>query len=532
MMEAPDTGRSGGVSRWLGRMPDAYLIIFGVIVLAAASTYLIPAGFFEMRQISVERGTEVTQRTVIDPDSFRYAVDEDGRPLKVTVSLFSGEAHLGQERIHRFPADARGEIGLFNYAFEGITAGDKYGAAVGVIAFILVIGGAFGIILRTGAVEVGILKVIRLTQGYDLLLVPALFLVFSLGGAIFGMSEEAIAFAMLVTPLMVRLGYDSITAVLVTYVATQVGFATSWMNPFNIGVAQGLAGIPVLSGAGFRIGMWLTFTALVMGWVVVYAVRVRRDPRRSLVHQSDATFREHDGAAVRSGGSDEPAFTRGHAVVLTVLGLGIVWVIHGVVAYQYYIPEIATQFFIMGVLCGLAGVLFRLNGMGLNDIPVAFRKGAGELLGAALIVGMAKGIILVLGGDDPTRPSVLNTLLHVAGNAIEPLPGQVSAMAMYLFQSTLNFFIPSGSGQAALTVPLMAPLADIAGLTRQIAVLAFQLGDGLTNIVIPTSAALMGTLAVARIDFVVWLRFVWKLQLALIALALLFMVVAVSTGFS
>lgn len=513
---------------WMRRMPDAYIILFGVILLAAVSTYVIPAGVFETRAMVVEEDGKTSSREVIIPASFRYALTEDGRPLKVTVSLFSGEAHLGSERIHRFPADAQGDIGLFNYAFEGITSGSKYGAAVGVIGFILVIGGAFGIVLRTGAVEAGILQVIRLTQGYDLLLVPALFVVFSLGGAIFGMSEEAIAFAMLVTPLMVRLGYDSLTAVMVTYVATQIGFATSWMNPFNIGVAQGLADIAVLSGAGFRISMWLVFTTFGLVWTVFYALRIRREPGLSLSRQSDVAFRSGN-----AGGEamEKSPFLPGHAVVLVVFGLGILWVIFGVVAYQYYIPEIATQFFIIGVAAGLVGVLFRLNGMGMNDIPAAFRQGASDLLGAALIVGMAKGIILILGGDDPTEPSVLNTLLHGAGTVIEPLPGQVSAIAMFGFQSLLNFFVPSGSGQAALTVPLMAPLADIAGLSRQIAVLAFQLGDGLTNILIPTSASLMGTLAVAKVDFIVWLRFVWKLQLCLFALAVGFIVAAVLTGF-
>lgn len=517
--------------QWVRRMPDAYIIIFAVIVLAAVATWFVPAGTFQLKEIETLRDGETTTREVIDPDSFHIRRLADGSPEKVTVSLFSGEAHLGSERIHRFPADAQGDIGLLNYVFEGITAGDKYGAAVGVIAFILVIGGAFGIILRTGAVEIGILQVIRLTRGKDLLLIPVLFLIFSLGGAIFGMSEEAIAFAMLVTPLMVRLGYDSITAVLITYVATQIGFATSWMNPFNIGVAQGLAGIPVMSGAGFRITMWSLFTGVGVLWTVAYALRIRRHPERSLAYSSDHAFRgEADSAAGEQLSKD--GFSPGHGIVLAIFALGILWVIYGVVAYQYYIPEIATQFFIIGLLSGIVGVLFQLNGMTLNDLAVSFRKGAGDLLGAALIVGMAKGIILVLGGDDPTEPSVLNTLLHSIGGWIEPLPGMVSAAAMFFCQSFLNFLVPSGSGQAALTVPLMAPLADIAGLTRQIAVLTFQLGDGLTNIIIPTSASLMGTLAVARLDFVIWFRFIWKLQVVLFALALAFIGLAVFIGFA
>ena len=508
-------------------MPDAYVIIFVIIVLAAAATYIVPAGAFETRIVTYETPTGEASRTVINPDTFAIAETPDGEPAKVTVSLFSGEAHGGAERIHRFPSDATGNIGLFNYVFEGLTSGSKYGAAVGVVAFILVIGGAFGIIMRTGAVEAGILKIIALTQGKDLLLVPVLFLVFSLGGAVFGMSEEAIAFAMLVTPLMVRLGYDSLTAIAVTYGATQIGFATSWMNPFNIGVAQGLAEVPVLSGAGLRLAMWASFTLLATAALTFYAWRIRKDPTRSLAYKTDAIFREkpETETTIQSG------FTLGHGFVLGALGLGLAWIIYGVVRFQFYIPEIATQFFIIGLVAGALGVGFRLNEMRLNDVAESFRKGASDLLGAALIVGMAKGIVLILGGADPTTPSVLNTLLHAAGTAIAPLSDQASAVGMFVFQSGLNFFVPSGSGQAALTMPLMAPLADVAGIDRQIAVLAFQLGDGLTNLIIPTSASLMGTLAVARVDFVTWVRFMWKPQLVFTLLAFAFIATAVAIGY-
>ncbi|MEM9158984.1 MAG: putative basic amino acid antiporter YfcC [Verrucomicrobiota bacterium] len=511
-------------------MPDAYIIIFFVIAAAAIATYLIPAGYFQLKEVAYqENGVEKT-RTVIDPDTFQYATDDEGNPSKVNVSLFSGEAHMGATRIHRFPSDANSDIGFFNYAFEGMTSGSKYGAAVGVIAFILVIGGAFGIISRTGAIENGILAVIEKTKGRELAIIPILFLIFSLGGAIFGMSEEAIAFAMIVTPLLVGLGYDSITAVMVTYGATQIGFATSWMNPFNISVAQGLAEVEVLSGAGFRISMWLVYTIGCTLFVVIYALRIKKNPERSLSYHTDAYFRENKHSETNTPKQQE-SFNLGQALVLIAVALGVVWIIMGVTLYQYYIPEIATQFFIIGVLSGIIGVAFHLRGMRLNDIARSFRNGASELLGAAMIVGMAKGIVLILGGDDSTEPSVLNTLLYQAGQWIAPLPSQLSAIGMLFFQSVLNFFIPSGSGQAALTVPLMAPLADIAGLSRQIAVLAFQLGDGLTNLIIPTSASLMGTLAVARIDYIVWFRFFLKVQIVLVITATLFMALAVAIGY-
>lgn len=510
-------------------MPDAYLIIFCVVVVAAVLTYLIPAGSFELQELPIEsRDGSVAVRTVLDPDSFQLARNADGSLYYANVSLFSGEAHLGAERIHRFPADANGNLGLFNFAFEGITSGNKYGTAVGIIAFILVIGGSFGIILKTGAIEAGISAVIRYLQSAELVLVPVLFVIFSLGGAIFGMSEEAIAFTMLLVPLMVSLGFDSLTAVLVVYGGTQIGFATSWMNPFGVAIAQGLAGLQPLSGAPFRIGMWAVFTVIMALAALFYGRHIKRHPERSLCYHSDRHFREN----LQDKNGEEVELRWGHLAVLSILGLGIAWVVYGVVVYQYFIPEIASQFFIIGLLSGAVGVLAGLNHMTPNDIAKSFRQGASDLLGAALIVGLAKGIILILGGDDPSTPSVLNTILAWMGDRIEPLHESVSAAAMLVFQSGLNFFVPSGSGQAALTVPLMAPLADIAGLPRQVAVLAFQLGDGLTNLIIPTSAALMGCLAVARLDFLVWLRFMWRFQLVLIAMAFATVLIAVAIDFT
>jgi uncharacterized ion transporter superfamily protein YfcC len=504
------------------RVPDSYIILFFVVVLAGLFTYIVPAGSFKM--IETTDSDTGQSREVIDPDSFELLRNDDGSPKYLNVSLFFGEADLGERDIHRFPSDANGKTGLFNFLFEGLTSGSKYSAAVGVIAFILVIGGSFGVLLRTGAVNSGILWVIHRAGGSGIFVVPVLFVLFSLAGAIFGMSEEAIAFALIVVPLIVALGYDSITGVLVTYVATQVGFATSWMNPFNIGVAQGLANIPVLSGAGFRFIMWIVFTAVALAFVLRYALYVKRNPQRSLSYSTDSFFRNQN----KDRPDSELEFNLGHKLVLLIFALGLVWVICGVVFYQYYIPEIATQFFVIGILTGIIGAIFKLDGMGWNSIPESFRKGSGDLLGAAMIVGMAKGVIILLGGDDPTDPSVLNTILHKTGSLIEPFSNIVAAQAMLVFQSLLNFLLPSGSGQAALTIPLMAPLADLTGLSRQIAVLAFQLGDGFTNIIIPTSASLVGTLAVARIDYATWVRFIWKFQLILIVLSAAFIWIAVA----
>ncbi|GAM75161.1 putative S-transferase [Vibrio ishigakensis] len=287
---------------------------------------------------------------------------------------------------------------------------------------------------------------------------------------------------------MVRLGYDSITTVMVTYVATQIGFASSWMNPFSVAIAQGIAGVPVLSGMTFRMALWAGFTLIGIAFTMMYAARIKRNPTSSLTYESDAHFRAQEDT---SGKIKE--WTLGDTLVMLTVLATTIWVVYGVVAHAWYIPEIASQFFTMGFIVAIIGTLFRLNGMTLNDAAAAFKEGAELMLAPALLVGCAKGVLLILGGDS-SDASVLNTILNSAGGFISGLPDVVAAWLMYVFQSVFNFFVTSGSGQAALTMPLLAPLADIAGVTRQVAVLAFQLGDGFTNIIVPTSASLMATL--------------------------------------
>ena len=491
-------------------MLDTYIIIFLVVAFMAALTYVVPVGKFETHEIKYTMSGKEKTRTVLKPESFTIVKDESGNPLKKGIALF----------------EPGGEVGFLNYVFEGLVSGDKWGSAVGVVAFILVIGGAFGIILRTGAVENGIMTIISRLQGKEILLLPILFVLFSLGGAVFGMGEEAIPFVMILCPVCVAMGYDSITAILVSYVATQIGFATSWMNPFSVAIAQGVSQIPVLSAAGFRIAMWGFFTLFGIGYTLRYAKKVKETPTSSISYKTDEFFRKDISEHSSKGGN----FTLGHGLVVLTVALGIVWVIWGVVEEGYYIPEIATQFFVMGLVAGIIGVVFRLEGMKVNDIAVSFRKGAEDLVGAALVVGMAKGIVLVLGGTDPSTPTVLNTVLHYAGEAFKGLPAAVSAWLMYIFQSCFNFFVVSGSGQAALTMPLMAPLSDILGVSRQVAVLAFQLGDGFTNLIVPTSGVLMACLGAARIDWTQWARWQIKFQGLLFLFGSLFVVGGVVMG--
>ncbi|MBM7094575.1 putative basic amino acid antiporter YfcC [Bacillus sp. H-16] len=494
------------------QMPDTFVIIFFVVLAAALLTYVLPQGQFDTEEVTFTTGDggEDT-RTVLVPGSFETVTDEEGESVRDGVNLF----------------EDGGGAGFLNYVFEGLVSGDKWGSAVGVVAFIIIIGGAFGIIMKTRAIEEGIFSLIKHTKGRESLIIPVMFVMFSLGGAVFGMGEEAIAFAMILIPLVIALGYDAITGIMITYVATQIGFATSWMNPFGVAIAQGVADVPVLSGAPFRIAMWAFFTLVGVAYTWYYAARIKKDPTRSVSYESDEYFRKDvKQEDIKS------RFGLGHSLVVASIVIGIVWIVWGVVQHAYYIPEIATQFFTIGLVAGIIGVIFKLNNMTINDIAQGFTQGARDLLPAALIVGMAKGIVIILGGDDPGEPSVLNTIMNAAGSSIEGLPVALSAWFMFLFQSVFNFFVVSGSGQAALTMPLLAPLSDIAGVSRQVAVLAYQLGDGFTNMIVPTSAALMGVLGAARLDWGKWFLFIIKFQVLIFILGSAFVITATLIGFS
>ncbi len=495
------------------KMPDTYVIIFFVVILSAIMTYVVPVGKFEMQKVTyiTDTGAEKT-RDVPVPGSFTYEKDDQGNNLTKGIKLF----------------EPGGEVGVTNYIFEGLTSGDKWGTAVGIVAFILVVGGAFGIILKTGAVETGIYSMISKSKGSELVLLPVIFILFSLGGAVFGMGEEAIPFAMLIIPIVIGMGYDAVTGILITYISTQIGFATSWMNPFSVAIAQGVSGIPVLSGATFRIFMWAFFTAFGVIYTIWYAKRVKKNPKISIAYETDAYYRNEFKLEEQT----DKEFKLGHKLVILTLTLGMAWVVWGVVKQGYYLPEIATQFVIMGLIAGIIGVVFKLNDMCVNDIATSFRKGAEDLVGAALVVGMAKGIVLILGGTSADNPTVLNTVLNYVASALGQMSSTVSAIVMYLFQSLFNFFVVSGSGQAALTMPIMAPLADLVGVTRQVAVLAFQLGDGFTNMIVPTSGILMAVLGVAKIEWGVWAKYQIKFQLVLFALGSCFIIFATMINFS
>jgi uncharacterized ion transporter superfamily protein YfcC len=484
-MKTPETSLSQ-------RLPDTLILIAGIGLLVFALGFLFAPGQFETMEAARSDGSTVT---VVDPLSFHYSEDA-ARP-----SLFTTEA---------------GGRGLFNAVYEGLVTGSRTGGAVGIIALILLTGGAFGIVMATGSIDRALRRVISNDSTDARLLLAGLFFLFSLGGAVFGMGEEVIPFVLMLVPVVTRLGYDRVMVVLVTLAATQVGFATSWMNPFSVAIAQGIADVPLLSGMQLRIFMWGVFTLFGMAFTVRYASRTRVTPEPGMA------------APV----VDRPDLTAGDWLVLAALAATVAWIIWGVVSAGYYLPEIATQFVVLGIVCAIIGRVFRLNGMTGNAAASAFRDGAQALVPAALIIGAARGIVYLMGGDDPNTPSLLNTFLHFGSESLGGLPEWLAAWSMLIGQGVFNFFVTSGSGQAALTMPIMAPLSDLIGVTRQVAVLAFQLGDGLTNILVPTSAVLMGALGAARVEWLSWVRAIAWFFGGLALLASVFVIIATLAGFS
>jgi len=474
------------------RLPDTLLLIAAIGLVVFVLGYLFAPGQFETEIVTRADGSTTE---IVDPASFHYSEDA-ARP-----SLFTSES------------DGRG---LFNAVYEGLVTGSRSGGAVGIIALILLTGGAFGIVSATGSIDRALRLAISNDSADVRLLLAGLFFLFSLGGAVFGMGEEIIPFVLMLVPVMTRLGYDRVTVVLVTLAATQIGFATSWMNPFSIAIAQGIADLPLLSGMPLRIFMWSVFTLFGMAFTVRYAGRIRVTPEA--------------GAAAPA--SERPALSTGDWLVLAALAATVAWIIWGVVEAGYYLPEIATQFVVLGIVSGVLGRVFRLNGMTGNTAAAAFREGAQALVPAALIIGAARGIVYLMGGDDPTTPSLLNTFLYFGSESLGGLPSWFAAWLMLLGQSVFNFFVTSGSGQAALTMPIMAPLSDLIGVSRQVAVLAFQLGDGLTNLLVPTSAVLMGALGAARVEWLTWVRAIAWFLAGLGALASVFVIAASLAGFS
>lgn len=516
------------------RIPHTFTIVFALIVLAAVCTWLVPGGEFQREQVQVvSPDGSVSTTEVVKGDSFHY-VERVPQTWQVFSALYNGFC-------------------------------DK----ADIVIFILVVGGAFWILNDSHAIDVGVMAFLRRIRrlnrykvfqrlGVENIIIVLVMLLFSLFGAVFGMSEETIAFVVVFIPLAVSMGYDSIVGLCMCYVAAHIGFAGAMLNPFTIGIAQGIANLPLFSGLEYRFFCWLVLTVLGIAFVLWYAHRVRRDPHRSPVYQLDAYWRERSQeqtataveyrspkaawvvygllavvlivcavlfpsttVAVGGGQAAMPllpllailflpvgfvALRKSvHFFILSLLLFTVGYLVVGVLGYGWYVREISALFLAMGILSGVA------NSRHADDIAKLFLAGCGDILSAALVVGLASGIIFIL-KDGHVIDTILFGLTHSLAKA-----GEVTSVGvMYVFQTLLNIVMPSGSAKAALTMPIMAQFADLIEVSRQTTVLAFQFGDGFTNMLTPTSGVLIGCLGVARIPYGTWLKWAWKFILVLI----------------
>jgi uncharacterized ion transporter superfamily protein YfcC len=385
-------------------------------------------------------------------------------------------------------------------------------SAQGIIFFVFIIGGALAVIRATGALDAALARVLQRFGGQPALLILMGMLAFAVGSSTIGMAEEYIPLVAILITLCVGMRMDTVAAIGIMVVGYGIGYGTAVMNPFTVLVAQEVAGIAPVSGMAFRLAIFPPFFALGFWYVLRYARRVRLDPSASLV----ADIAEAQPPAPPETG---PITVRQKAVLLATLAT-LALVVWGIKQYQWYFIELGGVFF------ALALVTASINRTAPDALARQFVEGAGDLVNTALLVGFARAIEITLSDGQ-----VLHTIVNGLSQPLVAVGGELSAVGMLFIQSILNFFIPSGSGQAYVTMPIMAPISDIVGVTRQVAVLAYQMGDGFMNMIVPTNAVLMGILGICGIPYGRWFRFIWPLMLQLLALGSLTMVVAVLIGY-
>ena len=427
------------------KVPGTYTIIFAMILLSALLTWFVPGGEY----VKGEEGT------------LSY------RDVESVPQLF----------------------GVFTALYHGFVKQS------GIIIFILIVGGSFWLLNSTGAISVGIGRFIRSVGRYHKVVLVAITLLFSLAGAIFGMSEETIPFVGIVVPLVVSMGYDAFLGMFIVYVAANVGFSSAFLNPFTVGIAQEMAELPLFSGMEYRLFCWAILTLLLILFVLFYAKSVYKAPQAAAEHQPFAAPQPISAA---------------QKIILIILFATIVLLVVGVTLWGWYMAEISGLFLAMGIVSGIVA------GYDSGRISSEMIAGAKDILSSALVVGLASGIIVIL-QEGRIIDSILNSLQAALNNA----GGEWSLSAMYGIQALINTIIPSATAKAAITIPIMAPFSDMVGVSRQAMVLAFQFGDGFTNMITPTSGVLIASLSMARITYSEWVRKIWRPVLALMVIGLL-----------
>lgn len=453
------------------RVPHTLILLMGMIVLGWVATWVVPQGSFET--IADDHGREVVVAGTFD-------IHEDKVRLS-PLALFTV--------IPRALADARD-----------------------IIFFVFLIGGSIAVIRATGTIDALLGRILEILGERGVWLIPAGMFVFAAASGSFGMAEEYIPFVAILITLCAAMRMDALTAMGIMIGGYGIGYAASAFNPFTVIPAQEISGLEPASGWWFRLLLFLPFLAIGVHHVWRYARKVQADPSASLVADLP---NHHDNPD-----HDYPAMTWAHRLILIAMLLTIVMLIIGVTLWGWYLTELSALFFGLGVAAAVIGRL------GVNDSAVKFCEGAAVMTTTALLIGFARGIALMLEDGQ-----VLHTVVHGLSIPLGAVGAELSAVGMLGIQTILNLFIPSGSGQAYATMPIMAPIADLVGVSRQVAVLAFQFGDGLANMIVPTNAVLMGILGIAGIPYDRWLRFILPLVGKLLISAAVALVIAVMIGY-
>lgn len=461
-------------------LPHVYTIAFLLIILFAILTWVIPSGQFERTSIETAAGT----RDVAVAGSYAEVskTDADGNDLRQGITSVLMAPTLGIQ------------------------------AAADVVAFVLLIGGTFAIITKTDAINAGMSRVIRRLKNKDILIIPISMLLFSIGGTTFGMSEEALPFYAIFMPIMMGLGYDSMTAFMICFMGPQLGYCASTVNPFNVLIAQGIAGIEGNPQLWFRFIQWIIFTGLGIVWVMSYARRVKKDPKSSITYQEDQVKRQE--FAVTDADIEVP-FTLRQKLVLVIFACGMGTIVWGLVTKGWYMDEISMVFFGIGLLAGIVG------GLSEKEMANSFVEGMKDFAYAAVIIGIARGILVVAEGG-----MIIDTILNSLANMLAGVPAAIYTSMMYVVQSLLTILIPSSSGLAALTIPVMAPLTELMGVNPEASVTCLQYANQIMNTISPTAGMTVAGLAVCKISFPQWWKTSWKFVTLLTVLGLVFTAVS------
>ncbi len=442
------------------KFPSAYTILFILIALVAALTWIIPAGQYD-RVENKELGKDV-------PVSGTYKAVE-GNPQDVVDVLLA-------------PID-----GFYDHSSYEATAID-------VSLFILIIGGFLGLVTKTGAIDAGIERVTHRLEGREEMMIPILMALFAAGGTIYGMAEESLPFYSLLVPVMMAARFDPLVAAATVLLGAGIGVLGSTINPFATVIAANASGIPFTDGIMLRVIMLVIGYIICVAYVMRYARMVRADQSKSIVYDK---YEENKAHFLGNQSDEGLEFTTTRKIILTIFGASFGVMIYGVSAAGWWMAEISAMFLAATILVGFVAR------MSEEEFTNSFIEGARDLLGVALIIGIARGIVVVMDNG-----MITDTILYSAEQLVTGLSSVVFINVMFFIEVLLSFLVPSTSGLAVLTMPIMAPLADFAGVGRDLVITAYQSAAGLVNLITPTSAVVMGGLAIARVPYVRWVKWV------------------------